>query len=134
MEYTDLTEIIWVTLLATCFISLVALERHNWGFLGTGSVQRTETTSASLCDCELSHNGLGLVGRECDCLAGNPIRAGSFARGQRDMQHRAAEAIIKSSVGNGCTKEQRQMLAEACAEILELNTTPDPLYQEQEHG
>ncbi len=24
----------------------------------------------SLCDCERSHNGLGLAGRECDCPAG----------------------------------------------------------------
>jgi len=24
----------------------------------------------NLCDCELSHNGLGMVGRECDCPAG----------------------------------------------------------------
>lgn len=27
-----------------------------------------------LCDCELSHNGLGMVGRECDCQAGRTIR------------------------------------------------------------
>lgn len=25
----------------------------------------------NLCDCELSHNGLGIVGRECDCPASN---------------------------------------------------------------
>lgn len=23
-----------------------------------------------MCDCELSHNGVGMVGRECDCPAG----------------------------------------------------------------
>lgn len=27
---------------------------------------------AKMCDCELSHNGLGMVGRECDCPAGAP--------------------------------------------------------------
>lgn len=29
---------------------------------------------AGLCDCELSHNGFGMVGRECDCPAGRTIR------------------------------------------------------------
>lgn len=34
-----------------------------------------ETKNASLCDCERSHNGLGLGSRTCDCPAGNPQRA-----------------------------------------------------------
>lgn len=28
----------------------------------------------SLCDCELSHNGFGMAGRECDCPAGQTMR------------------------------------------------------------
>ncbi len=28
--------------------------------------------SGGVCDCELSHNGLGLMGRLCDCPAGTP--------------------------------------------------------------
>ena len=27
-------------------------------------------TSKNICDCERSHNGLGIAGRECDCPAG----------------------------------------------------------------
>ena len=30
----------------------------------------TQGTNNCLCDCERSHNGLGLAGRECDCPAG----------------------------------------------------------------
>jgi hypothetical protein len=31
--------------------------------------------AASLCDCELSHNGLGMAGRGCDCPAGHAMIA-----------------------------------------------------------
>jgi hypothetical protein len=27
---------------------------------------------SAICDCVLSHNGIGLVGRECDCPLGQP--------------------------------------------------------------
>jgi hypothetical protein len=30
--------------------------------------------SANLCDCERSHNGMGIAGRKCDCLAGSPVQ------------------------------------------------------------
>ena len=30
-----------------------------------------EPGTTNLCDCELSHNGMGMMGRECDCPAGN---------------------------------------------------------------
>ena len=31
----------------------------------------SDSKTTNLCDCVLSHNGLGIVGRECDCPAGN---------------------------------------------------------------
>ncbi|MDI1266812.1 MAG: hypothetical protein PS018_26465 [bacterium] len=31
-----------------------------------------DTRKPNICDCELGHNGMGIMGRECDCPAGNP--------------------------------------------------------------
>lgn len=45
---------------------------------------------------------------------------GDFAGGQRDMQHRAALAVIRSAAGKGLTEEQRQLLADAAETILAL--------------
>lgn len=30
--------------------------------------------TTNLCDCERSHNGFGMAGRECDCPAGRRVR------------------------------------------------------------
>jgi hypothetical protein len=38
--------------------------------MGATSVSSAKSVKPSICDCELSHNGLGMVGRECDCPAG----------------------------------------------------------------
>ena len=48
----------------------------------------------------------------------------AFARGQRDMQHRAAEAITRSSAGKGYSEEQHQLLAEAATAVLSLEVEP----------
>lgn len=41
----------------------------------------TDTTSRqpNMCDCELGHNGLGIMGRECDCPANATLSADSEA-------------------------------------------------------
>jgi hypothetical protein len=57
------------------------------------------TEPLDLCDCELSHNGMGMVGRECDC----PIhyqRAAARA-GTQVIRLRIALKIIREFGGFG---------------------------------
>ena len=44
--------------------------------------------SKNLCDCERSHNGLGMMGRECDCPAGDPPKH----RGEYSTHQQQADA------------------------------------------
>lgn len=44
-----------------------------------------------------------------------------IAQAQREMQHRAAEAVVRSSIGKGCSEEQHKLLAEAAEAVLALD-------------
>ena len=49
--------------------------------INTFGVQKmpTDPKTTDLCDCELSHNGFGMAGRECDCPAGRKQSINSTA-------------------------------------------------------
>lgn len=51
----------------------------------------------------------------------SPMNAGAI--GQRDMQRRAALAVIRSGKDKGLTEEQRELLAEAAEAVLALDVT-----------
>lgn len=54
---------------------------------------QSNTEPLDLCDCELSHNGMGMVGRECDC----PIRYQRAAAraGTQALRMRIALKILR---------------------------------------
>lgn len=57
----------------------------------TGRLAPSEPEMQNLCDCELSHNGCGMSGRECDCPAG-----ADFA----SIEQRALAHMVESAETN----------------------------------
>jgi predicted nucleic acid-binding Zn-ribbon protein len=51
-----------------------------------------EARKYDICDCELSHNGMGMTGRECDCPAGYPQRIKDLEAQIADLRARAEKA------------------------------------------
>ena len=46
----------------------------------------------NICDCELAHNGMGMMGRECDCPAGYPQRIKDLEAQIADLRARAEKS------------------------------------------
>lgn len=78
--------------------SMADLHRHRIGPIYRAMLAASPPVSAkALCDCERSHNGLGIVGRECDCPAGaaalsSPTTGAGWRAGAEAMREACAVA------------------------------------------
>jgi hypothetical protein len=79
----------------------------------------------NICDCERSHNGIGIAGRECDCPAGNPADAQGVEPVEliERLLNRAANARRE---GTATALGDALHFEEAAQALRALSTAPPP--------